>query len=282
MSGTIFTGSQPALAPTLDSTTITVDTTLITLDMTTFGFGRIASGWPCVALDGNPPSVADRQSDPATEDLLAQVQALTPRGAAWGTDGLGDGGRTSSGMRGFWRAIASWVGDLNRRDFEVASQVLPSAITLSLPDWEDELGLPDLCTGVSNFGTAQRIAAVRARFGAVGGSSPGYFICLAASVGFEVSIEEPWQFSCDESECDGDDELSNQIVSVYWIVHVAALGDTWFLIDEGECDSDPLEGFLAAADLECVLRREEPADRKLVFDYSSFSGFDNGFSLGFG
>ncbi len=50
-------------------------------------------------------------------------------------------------------------------------------------------------------GHAGPVAAVRAKFASYGGQSPAYFVCLAQSLGYEVTIEEPTQFFCDDSEC---------------------------------------------------------------------------------
>ena len=260
----------------------------------------IPAGWPCALLAANPPSVSDRQASPTADDLLPQVLALTPRGSAWGNDEAGDGRGASPVMRSFWRAVAAWAADLNARDFELATQTFPSAITSSLPDWEAEYGLPDNCSSGLG-GSAARVAAVRGRFGAVGGSSPAYFVCLAKSVGYDITIEEPTQFLIDASECAGDslseswlicddgeigddgqpiegfalppdtpgDQVSDLSVWKSWIVHVGSLGETWFRVDEGEIDFDPLEGFLPAPDLECLLRRQAPRHTELVFDYSA-------------
>lgn len=252
-------------------------------------------GWPCYTLGSIPPSVADRQADPSADDLLPQILALTPRGPAWGTDESGDGSGASPVMRRVWKAVAAWVADLNRRDFELATQAFPSAITFSLPDWERELGLPDLCFK-GQAGPPARIAAVRARFGAIGGQSPAYFVCLAKSIGYDITIEEPTQFMVDLSEVVEDsivagvlqplapegDQVADELVWKFWIVHVAHLGETWFLIDEGECSRDSLvdgvlqpegtgdrlEGFFTADDLECLMRRYCPPHTQLVFDYS--------------
>ncbi|WP_375455650.1 putative phage tail protein [uncultured Methylobacterium sp.] len=160
----------------------------------------IPAGWPCALLPAVPPSVADRQSAPSADDLLPQVLALTPRGAAWGRDEAGDGRGASPVMRRFWRAVAGWVADVNARDFTVATQTFPSAATIALADWETELGLPDPCMPAART-VEQRVAMVRARFGAQGGASPAYFACVATSLGHAVTIEEPDQFLCDVSEC---------------------------------------------------------------------------------
>ncbi|UDL95515.1 DUF2313 domain-containing protein [Lichenihabitans sp. PAMC28606] len=260
----------------------------------------IAPGWPCALLPSAPPSVSDRLAAPTADDILPQLLQLTPRGPAWGTDEAGSGQGAQPIMLAVWRAIAGHAASNYAIDFSLATQCFPSAITFSLADWEAEYGLPDLCSS-GQVSTDQRGSAVRARFGAIGGQSPAYFVCLAASIGYDITIEEPGQFLCDDSECAGtgtyegwficddgvcddtplesyaldtdtdpdnhDDEVSDETVWKYWIVHVQSLGETWFYPDDGEVDYDPIEGFLTAIDLECVLRRVCPPHTQLVFDY---------------
>lgn len=289
----------------------------------------IPAGWPCAGLPADPPSVVDLEAQPTADSLLPQILPLLPRGAAWGTDEVGDGRGASPVQRSVWRAFAGWAAGHLGLDWAAATQTFPSAITYTLSDWERELGLPDLCTSGA-AGTQARQAAVRAKYAAYGGQSPAYFVCLAASLGYAITIEEPTQFLIDvsevgpdpiaeawflidESELSGDsivngvlqpegdgdrlesftfaavdddtldalDAVSDQTAWEFWIVHVAALGDTYFLIDEGELapDSivdgklqpegagDPLEGFLTAADLECVLRAAAPEHTSLIFNY---------------
>ena len=261
----------------------------------------VPAGWPCALLPADPPSVADRLSSPTTDDILPQLLQMTPRGPAWGTDEAGPGTGANPVMLGFWRAIAARMAWNYGVEFELATQCFPSAITYSLADWETELGLPDTCTS-GQGGFEQRVAAVRARFGALGGQSPAYFICLAASIGYDITIEEPTQFLCDVSECvdpeteetwffcddgrcddtllegyilpanttDGD-QVSDETMWKYWIVHVAAVGNTWFTVDDGQCDLDPLEGFLTHADLECEFGRLSPPHTTLVFNYDALA-----------
>ena len=261
----------------------------------------IPAGWPCAQLPADPPSVADKLANPSADDLLPQVLQLTPRGAAWGTDEAGDGRGASPVMREVWRGVAAHAAQNYAAEWDLAIQALPSAITWSLPDWEDEYGLPDPCFS-GQAGAAQRVAAVRARFAAQGGQSPAYFICLARSLGYSITIEEPTQFFVDASECVGEDivelwfacddgacddtplesyplsasvddgnEVSDQTVWKFWVVHVGSLGESWFEPDDGECDTDPLEGFAVANDLECEFRRYAPPHTKLVFDYASLT-----------
>lgn len=337
--------------PLASDTILTADSTKVRLG----GPDALGLGWPCALLTDPPPSVADKQSNPSAADLLPAVLALTPRGPAWGTDEAGDGRGASTIMRLVWTAVAAWVADINARDFAVASQVFPSAITTALPDWEAELGLPDTCLP-SQSAVADRINAVRVRFGAVGGASPEYLRCLAASVGYDVQIAEPTQFlvdtsevtgpgvieawfhvdeseldgegvseiyaTCDDCACDdtpledfrigpareGDcvesftngpaEAFGDEVAGVldefwftcddgvcddtplesvawdpsgtiwkFWTATVTSLGATSFRADEGEVGFDPIEGFLTADDLECVLRRACPPHTQLIFRY---------------
>ncbi len=259
------------------------------------------AGWPCYALPTDPPSVVDLEAQPTADSLLPQILPLTPRGPAWGTDEAGDGRGASPVQRTFWRAIAGWAADHLTLDWTAATQTFPTAITYTLPDWEREYGLPGPCAS-GYGGVPVRQAAVRARFASLGGQSPAYFICLAYSLGYQVTIEEPTQFLCDVSECvgsdiqetyltcdedeigddgvpvegfllptdpDAGDEVSDQDVWQYWIVHVGTPGETWFTCDDGECDYDPLEGFVPAADLECALNGLCPPHTQLIFNYNA-------------
>ena len=264
---------------------------------------NIPAGWPCASLPSDPPSVADRLSNPTADDLLPQVLQLTPRGPAWGTDEAGDGKGASPVMLQVWRGVAAHAAANYATEWDLATQCLPSGITWSLPDWEHEYGLPDDCLS-GQGGTAQRVTAVRARFAARGGQSPAYFVCLAASLGYVIEIEEPTQFLCDDSECSDDpiaelwftcddgmcdddpieayalqsdvddgngDQVSDESVWKYWVVKVGQLGESWFYPDDATIDDTPLEGFTEASDLECELRRYCPSHTVLVFDYSALA-----------
>jgi len=257
------------------------------------------SGWPCYGLPVDPPSVVDLEAQPTADSLLPQILPLFPRGPAWGTDEVGDGKGASPVQRTVWRAIAAFAATHLGLDWQAATQTFPSAITYTLPDWERELGMPGLCAS-GEGGVPVRQAAVRAKFASFGGQSPAYFVCLAYSLGYRITIEEPTQFLCEVSECvgsaiqetaftcdgsmvgpDGDrlegyilptdaaagDEVSAETVWKYWIVHVGTPGATWFTCEDGECDYDPLEGFVPAPDLECALRGAAPPHTQLVFAY---------------
>ena len=222
---------------------------------------------PCDLLPENPPSILDALADPSADLMQGAVISIAPRGAAWGTDEAGNGAGASLNQAGYWRGIGSAFGDLYRFLFSSAAQSHPSAITIALEEWEIELGLPDPCS--AGLGSIEaRIRSVRMKHAAIGGASPGYFICLARSAGYEITIEEPDGFECDSSECDGDEYVSEIDLRLFWIVTPAGVQETWFRPDEGVCDSDPLEGYVPFGDLECLLNSVAPLHTRLIFNYA--------------
>lgn len=223
----------------------------------------------CDALPTEPPSIADALSAPDEAALLPQVLACAPRGPAWGTDEAGDGAGASPNQLKLWRGIAAALSDLYRWSFETAVQAFPSAITISLADWEAELGLPDPC-GPADPAFAQRRAAVRARLSAIGGASPGYFICVARAAGYEITIEEASGFECNGSELgDGGDELTGTDPETVWIVRPESYRMFEFELGAGGGElgdgGTRLVSYTDIAGLECVLRRISPVHTQLVF-----------------
>jgi len=224
-------------------------------------------GWPCVPALSDPPSVTDRLSDPTADDLLPQILALTPRGPAWGTDEAGDGTGASPLMRLVWKAIAGWSAASYSVDFTLALQALPSEITWSLDDWEAEYGLPDPCVGELPD-EETRIAAVRAKYAAVGGQSPNYYICLAQSLGIDVCAIEEFTSARIGAKC--GTQMWGPAWNFAWAAHagyvtvtparvgISHVGDrlaTW---------GNPL--------LECTFKRAKPAHTVLLFRYDDCVG----------
>lgn len=228
----------------------------------------MATIWPCDALPSEAPSVDDVLSNPTGAQLLPQVLASAPRGEAWGTDEADDGNGAAPEQLKSWLGIATCIAALYRWTFEVSTQVFPTAITFSLADWEDELGLPDPC-GTADAGFAARKAAVRGKLAAHGGASPGYFICVARAAGYDITIEEPTGFECSGSECSGPDELTSTDPETVWIVRPTGYRMFEFELGAGGGELGPggtrLVSYTDIAGLECLLRGIAPVHTQLVF-----------------
>jgi uncharacterized protein YmfQ (DUF2313 family) len=115
-------------------------------------------------------------------DYQAALQSLLPRGKAWPRDP--DTTQT--------KTVASLVPVYVRQNAR-SNQLLVDAFPLStlelLPEWESTLGLPDPCAGLSPTVQARR-AQVVARVKAQGGQSVFYFIALAFSLGYTVTVTQ--------------------------------------------------------------------------------------------
>lgn len=120
-------------------------------------------------------------------DFAAALQALLPRGAVWQRDPDTAQAATIQGLAKIYA-----------RQTQRANQLLGEAFPLTtyelLPEWEETLGLPDLCAFDPVTGAAptvvSRLAQVAARVKAQGGQSVAYFLALALALGYTVTITQ--------------------------------------------------------------------------------------------
>ena len=134
-----------------------------------------------------------------------------------------------------------------------------------LPDWEKVLGVsPDPASS-----TGVRVAAVVAKIRAKGGLSKPFFISLAASMGYEIEIEEPTEFMAGWS-CAGEELTHEDIVYVWWVnvlnetipVHYFYAGSNG--AGDRLCDFD--ESGLVA-----LFQELKPAETQVFFTYPNYS-----------
>ena len=131
---------------------------------------------------------------------------------------------------------------LNQRAIDVLRETFPCTTLELLPEWEATLGLPDLCIGPLDT-IQQRQQAVCLKFIARGGQSADYYIRLAASIGYTITITTfiASPFVVDHSRV--DEPLDDEQWAYVWQVNVAAGADTlvYFRVDESTVD-EPLRG----------------------------------------
>lgn len=118
----------------------------------------------------------------SAQDFLQALQALMPRGRVWPRDPDAVQTRVLSGLA-----------QVYERQTIRANQLLADAFPLTtyelLPEWETTLGLPDPCAGPAPTAAARR-AQVLAKLQAQGGQSVAYFIAVAASLGYSITIKQ--------------------------------------------------------------------------------------------
>ena len=243
----------------------------------------------------------DKHITRAGDDYAVALQGLLPQGQAW--------------TRAFGSALMEVVTGLTRiwGDFEIrASKLLevesdPRITIELLPDWERNWGLPDPCYSAPQT-IGQRQFALVQRMTIEGAQSREFFIEVAASIGYTITITEYRPFTIAMDGC-GDcrvygalppDPMRNQWGQVilappgdhniaqgelsewpnygvggacryYWTVHVGESSLTWFRCASGQCGVDPHLRIGLADDLECLLNRWKPAHTRIVFDYSGLT-----------
>lgn len=181
----------------------------------------------------------------------------------------------------------------------------PRATTILLPDWERAWGLPDTCLDEPLTFDDRRAALVQ-KMTLLGAQSSEFFIAMAATIGYTISVTEYRPFMCGIDRC-GDNRvigdgtgtqvnyLGNPALSTvglaltsgqyseypymlgppenrfYWTVHVGLARLSWFRVSSGQTGVDPHLRIGTATDLECLLRRYKPAHTEIIFDYSGLA-----------
>jgi uncharacterized protein YmfQ (DUF2313 family) len=203
------------------------------------------------------PAPWDSLSHPSNDDMLGAALTMWPPGAAFGTAD-GEALSLASTIARLTRSILAPFEALYDRAYRLAMESSVFGVDALLAEWEAEYGLPDNCVSGSTT-VSERLRALEARVASAAVITPGDFIRLAASYGFEIAIEEPAIFEVGFSECGGQHVIGSPREEVYWIVYVALLAIDYFRASESECGYDPLFSIGDAERLMCILRKVSPA-----------------------
>lgn len=192
----------------------------------------------------------------------AQLRALLPQGAAWARDPDSVLGQLLSGL-------AEELARIDARADTLIEEADPRTTLELLADWERTAGLPDTCYGQPD-NIPERQVALTSRIVDLGGQSRAYFIALAASLGYVVSIEEFSPFRCGDAcgkPCYDDAWAHVWRVNVQPLEYDFPAGQfTFAQFRCGDVCGKPLRGW-GAIDLECLITRYKPAHTRVLFSY---------------
>lgn len=141
----------------------------------------------------------------------------------------------------------------------------PRTVYELLTEWERAFGLPDGCVDISDNLEA-RINALVARVRGAGSATPQYFIDLAATVGYEITITELTPHTVGS---DVDYPLYGEEIRYVWQVN--SLLNTTIYADVNSTVDTPLAAW-GNSILECIINRSKPAHTFVQFIY--FSEYD--------
>jgi uncharacterized protein YmfQ (DUF2313 family) len=204
---------------------------------------------------------------PTAADYLWQFQRLLPRGRIWHR------GWGTLQAQDLLTLMPTWV-RLHARAENLLVDAFPCTTVELMPEWEETLGLPDPCTGELPT-LQQRQQAICAKFAARGGQSVQYFIDLAESLGYTVTIKQFAPFRA------GINRAGDPAYSAEWGFAWAIIGPiatvTYFRADVSTA-GEPLAAWGNEL-LECTIREYAPAHTIPIFEYPTESTWDVGESL---
>lgn len=191
-------------------------------------------------------------------DYQAQLAALLPGGFAWP--------READAVLA--RLLLAWADELARVDGRAADlldEAAPRTTAELLADWERVAGLPDSCVAAQGISqtTGQRRAALVAKITSAGGQSVAYFVALAASLGYAITISE---FSPFVAGSVAGASLTNGAWAYAWTVNAPLTSISEFTAGSASA-GDPLRAWGNEL-LECVLSRLAPAHTHALFAYA--------------
>lgn len=186
-------------------------------------------------------------------DYLTQLQSLLPKGVAWNRE---EGSTLSTVLAGFAKEFLNV--DVRVESFHREAD--PSRALEMLADWERAVGLPDPCTGPLETLEGRRSAVV-ARLGSQGGQSREFFIKLAETLGYTITITEhkPFRVGSRVGEA-----LTNGPWQHAW--RVTAPETTVRRFKVGAAVGERLATW-GNQELECAIERAKPAHTTAIFSY---------------
>lgn len=199
----------------------------------------------------------------SADDYAQALADLLPTGPAWERDPEEALMQLIQGLSGVWALVDGRAADL------LFIETDPRYTRELLTDWERAFGLPDPCIPVVQT-LPERRAALVAKITMVGAQSRAFFIGIAASLGYAITIKErvPFQFGL-SSFGGSHGRLNPPGMRFVWSVAVTGKRLTRFSFGASSFGRDSLLEIRRAEDLECILRRLKPAHTLLFFDYST-------------
>jgi uncharacterized protein YmfQ (DUF2313 family) len=178
-------------------------------------------------------------------DLISRyremMKRLLPFGMAWTRDAL-------STLHQLLDGLSVEFARIHERAEDLLAEMEPSGTVELLSDWESAWGLPNQCTGALST-LDERRAALLAKMIHVGQQTPGFFVRVAATLGYTIVVEE---------NVDGSPAVWRIVSNIITAPVYARAGSARA--------GDPIRTW-GAEMLECAMRALNPAHLELLFAY---------------
>lgn len=185
-----------------------------------------------------------------------QLKALLPPGQAFPRD-------PGTTLHDLLDGMSLELARVDDRARALPQEVNPNTTLELLTDWERVAGLPDKCSGTLEETLQGRRNALLAKLTSTGGQSADYFIQLAASLGYAVTIEVFRPFRAGRSVA--GDVLSNGAWAFAWRIHAPDV--TVIPFRAGLSVAGERLRVWGSDTLECKIRQLAPAHTIPIFAY---------------
>lgn len=182
------------------------------------------------------------------DDYLQTLLHLMPPGKAYPRTVQGD-------LPATLKALADELARVDMRTDNLFDEADPRMTLEMLVDWERTLNL----SLQDSIGARQR--AVTSKLTELGGQSQGYFIALAASLGYEIAITEYRPYTCIDPV---DKGIYGETSRFVWQVNAQET-----TVNEATCQSSCGESLRSWGNelLETEMSRRKPAHTTVIFAY---------------
>lgn len=193
---------------------------------------------------------------PTAADYLEQLKTLLPPGQAFPRE-------AGTTLHSLLDGMSIELARVDARGEALPLEAIPSSSSELLVDWERVAGLPDKCSGVLEETLQGRKSVLLAKLSSTGGQSAAYFVELAASLGYVVTIEQFRPFRVGLSSV--GDALTNGAWVFTWRIKAPAVTVTSFRVGQSAV-GERLRTW-GNDTLECKINQLKPAHTIALFAY---------------
>lgn len=192
-----------------------------------------------------------------TEDYKRALQGLLPSGQIWPRD-------HEAWLSKLLESWAAGFARLDKRIDQLSDELDPRTTFELLENFEYICGLPGECAGLMST-LEERRQAVHAKLTGKGAQTPAYYIKIAKTLGYDVTIHEYTPF-CAGWSCAGDPANSEQWSHV-WQINAPETTIKYFRANSGQADTRL--AIWGNALLECTIKALIPAHTIVLFAYGN-------------
>jgi uncharacterized protein YmfQ (DUF2313 family) len=193
---------------------------------------------------------------PTAAEYREQLKALLPPGQAFPRD-------PGTTLHDLLDGMSIELARLDGRGSILPQEVNPTSSSELLPDWERIAGLPDKCSGALEETLQGRRNVLLTKLTSTGGQSASYFIEVAASLGYTVTIEVFRPFRVGRSHA--GDPLTNGAWVFTWVIRAPEVSVTSFRVGRSAV-GERLRAW-GNDTLECKINQLKPAHTIALFAY---------------